>query len=397
MQSSIEQAFADLLQWCRLRDFAGHDPFDALNSRVLQITPLTHSRTARLIATQLIKRSPWNLRPLARVPGQKNSKGIALFALAGLSRYRLLKTREAEKDARELLEELLRMQIAGYSGAAWGYNFDWQSRNFFAPRGTPMIVPTAFAVRALLEAYETFKDAKYLETARSSCEFILKDLRRTVDSDNRESELCFSYSPIDETKIFNASLLAAETLACVGVLADERDFSAVANDLAVRASRYVVRRQREDGSWSYGAGPGQLWADSFHTAYVLLSLRRIMKCFPGGEIDLKPALERGYRFWRERFFLADGWPKYYDDTLYPADAHAAATGIITLIELQELDRDALPLAKTIAAWTIHNLRDPRGFFYYQRRRFYTLRTPFMRWTQAWMLYALARLLEAKSL
>ena len=397
MRNSIEQAFADLLQWCRLRDFAGHDPFDALNSRVLQATPLTHSRTARLISTQLIKRSPWNLRPLARVPGQKNSKGIALFALASLSRYRLLKTAEAEKEARELLDELLRMQIVGYSGAAWGYNFDWQSRNFFAPRGTPMIVPTAFAARALLDAYETFKDAKYLETARSSCEFILKDLRRTVESDDHEGELCFSYSPLDETKVFNASLFAAETLACVGALAGETEFSGVANDLAIRAARYVVRRQHEDGSWAYGAGPGQLWVDNFHTAYVLLSLSRIMKCLRGGEIELKPALERGYRFWRERFFLADGWPKYYHDTLYPADAHAAATAIITLMELQELDREALPLAETIAAWTIRNLRDSRGFFYYQRRRFYTVRTPFMRWTQAWMLYALARLLEEKIL
>jgi len=396
MHNSIEQAFADLLQWCRLREFAGHDPFDALNSRVLQATPLTQSRTARLISTQLIKRSPWNLRPLARVPGQKNSKGIALFALAALSRYRLQKTPAGEKEARELLDELLRMQIVGFSGAAWGYNFDWQSRNFFAPRGTPMIVPTAFAARALLDAYETFNDAKYLETARSSCEFVLKDLRRTTDSDDPEGELCFSYSPLDETKIFNASLFAAETLACVGVLAGESDFSGAANDLAIRAARYVVRRQNEDGSWSYGAGPGQLWIDSFHTAYVLLSLSRIMKCLRAGEIDLKPALERGYRFWRERFFLADGWPKYYHDTLYPADSHAAATAIITLIELQELDREALPLAETIAAWTIRNLRDSQGFFYYQRRRFYTVRTPFMRWTQAWVLYALARLLEEKT-
>ncbi|MDQ2921406.1 MAG: delta-aminolevulinic acid dehydratase [Acidobacteriota bacterium] len=393
MHNSIEQAFADLFQWCRERDFAGYDPFDALNSRILQATPLTHSRTARLIWTQLIKRSPLNLRPLARVPRQNNSKGIALFALASLSRYRRLKTAEPEKEARELLDELLRMQIVGYGGAAWGYNFDWQSRNFFAPQGTPMIVPTAFAVRALLDAYETLNDNKYLEAARSSCEFILKDLRRTIESDDKAGELCFSYSPLDETKVFNASLFAAETLTCVGALAGETEFSDVADDLAIRATRYVVRRQHEDGSWAYGAGPGQLWVDNFHTAYVLLSLSRIMKCLRGGQIDLKPALERGYRFWRQRFFLADGWPKYYHDTLYPADAHAAATAIITLVELQELDREALPLAETIAAWTMRNLRDSRGFFYYQRRRFYTVRTPFMRWTQAWMLYALARLLE----
>ena len=51
------------------------------------------------------------------------------------------------------------------------------------------------------------------------------------------------------------------------------------------------------------------------------------------------------------------------------------------------------LARQIASWTIQNLRDKRGFFYYQRRRFYTVRKPYMRWTQAWMLYALARLIE----
>jgi len=393
MQPSIEQAHDELLLWCRRHSFAGADPFDALNSRIFQATPLRHSRTVRLISTQLLKRSPLNLRSLALVPPQKNSKGIALFALASLSRYRRLKTAEAESEARSLLEALSRMQVAGYSGAAWGYNFDWQSRHFFAPRGTPMIVPTAFAVRAMLDAYQTFSDQKYLETARSSCQFILKDLRRSVDSTVDDGELCFGYSPIDETKVFNASLFAAETLVCVAALEGKTNLGGEEKDLAIRAARYVVRRQNQDGSWPYGAGPTQSWIDNFHTAYVLQSLSRIIKCLPGHRDELKSSLQRGYRFWRESFFLADGWPKYYHDTLYPADAHAAATAITALIELQELDSEALSLAEKVATWTIRNLRDRRGFFYYQRQRFYTLRTPFMRWTQAWMLYALARLLE----
>lgn len=391
---TLEQTFNDLFEWCRIRDFAGYDPFDALNSRVFQATPLRHFTTPRLVWTQLAKRSPLNLRPLALVAGQKNSKGISLFALAALANYRRLRTAEAEKEARDLLEELLRMQIAGYSGAAWGYNFDWQSRNFFAPRGTPTIVPTAFAARALIQAYETFNDDSYLQTARSTCDFILKDLKRTVESDE---ELCFSYSPLDHTQIFNASLLAAETLACVGARTGSTEFRNLTKDLAIRAANFVIRRQREDGSWAYGTQPGQGWVDNFHTAYLLLSLSMIMKWANGvgAELgaDLNHALKRGYLFWRECFFLADGWPKYYHDKLYPADAHAAATAIVTLIELQELDREALLLAKRIAAWTVRNLRDRRGFFYYQRRRFHTVHTPFMRWTQGWMLFALARLLE----
>jgi hypothetical protein len=389
MHTSLEQAFDDLLAWCRSREFAGYDPFDALNSRVFQSTPFRSSRTARLIWTQAFKRSPFNLRPLARVPSQKNSKGLALFTLAALSNYRRLKTSEAETDAREMSDELWGMRIEGYSGAAWGYNFAWQSRNFFAAHGTPMIVPTAFAARTLIEACDAFKDDNYLRMARSSCDFILNDLKRTVESDE---EVCFSYSPLDHTKIFNASLLAAETLATVGARSKETELC----DFAIRAARYVVRKQNEDGSWAYGAETSQQWADSFHTAYVLSSLQRIIKGSPSGALEVTPALQRGYEFWRERFFLADGWPKYYHDALYPADAHAAATAIITLLEFQDLDSAARALAEKIAAWAIHNLRDRRGFFYNQRRRLHTVKTSYMRWTQAWMLYALSRLLEEKT-
>jgi len=389
MDISLEQAFNDLLQWCRARDFSGHDPFDALNSRLFQATPLARSATARLVWTQLIKRSPINLRRLAAVPEQKNAKGIALFALAALANYRRLKIIPAKSEALDLLDGLINLRISGYSGAAWGYNFDWQSRHFFAPRRTPMIVPTAFAARALLQAAEIFGDKRYLELARSSCEFILHDLGRTLDT---EDELCFSYSPIDQTCVFNASMLAAETLAVVGAVTGEKDFC----HLALRAARYVVKRQRSDGAWAYGAAANQAWVDNFHTGYVLQSLSRIIKnCSAADERVFADALGRGYKFWRERFFLADGWPKYYDNSLYPADTHTAAAAIVTLLELRHLDSGALSLAEKSAAWLLNNMRDSSGFFYYRRKRFHTVHSPFMRWSQAWTAYALARLLEER--
>jgi hypothetical protein len=104
---------------------------------------------------------------------------------------------------------------------------------------------------------------------------------------------------------------------------------------------------------------------------------------------------RGYEFWKERFFLEHGWPKYYPDHLYPADAHAAASAIVTLVELRGRIPGTLNLADQIAGWSIKNLRDDRGFFHYQRRRFHTVRIAYMRWSEAWMMYGLSRLLEAK--
>ena len=377
--------YDQLFSWCRQHDFAGHDPFDALNSQIFQATPLNKSRNARLIWTQVLKRTPADLRAVARVPEQRNAKGLALIALAQLARHRKLRTAESAAEARNILDELLAMKLSQYSGAAWGYNFDWQNRKFFASRNTPTIVPTAFTVRALLEAASEFNDQEYLSTARSTCDFILKDLPRPHES---ETEICFSYAPNSHTRIHNASLLAAEVLAGVGARINDRRLT----DVAERAARYVVKRQQPNGSWLYGEESTQAWVDNFHTAFILFSLKRVIEaCSLGSEF--RDSLKRGYEYWRESFFLADGWPKYYHDDPYPADAHAAASAIVTFLELADLDQNSIELAERVARWSTNNLRDERGFFYYQKRRFYTVKKPYMRWSQAWMLYALGRLLE----
>src|SRR2546421_282949 len=288
MREEFEAVYDRVRAWCRARGYAGHDPFDALNSRLFQSTPFRRSRLARLAWTQLLKRSPVNLRALALVPAGRNPKGTALFALAALSRLRATRDARDAREARTLLEDLLDSRVRSPHGhGAWGYNFDWQGRAFYAPRGTPAVVPTAFAVRALVEGalapndegeegelknrgegdglkrdakldadagahleagaskYLETDAGKYLEAARGACEFILRDLNR---SDETEDEVCFSYTPLDRTRVFNASLLAGEALAQVGALTHEAELSAH----ALRAARYVVRRQRDVGSWAYG-------------------------------------------------------------------------------------------------------------------------------------------------
>ena len=382
----FDQVFADLFVWCRNHDFAGYDPYDGLNSRFFQASPFKNSRPARLLWTQLCKRSPINFRQLVRVPQERNAKGIALFTLTALANYRRCETRETEIDARELLDSLMTMRLPGFSGAAWGYNFDWQGRAFFAPRGTPAIVPTAFAVRALVEASEVLDNKDYLPFARTVCDFILNDLNR---SDEAKDEVCFSYSPLDHTRVFNASLLAGETLATVGKFAGEPSLC----EWAIRAARYVVRRQRPDGSWSYGGDDYQSWADNFHTAFILTSLSRIIESCESAREELSEALIRGHEFWRERFFLSNGWPKYYPDRLYPADAHSAGAAMVALVELSGRVPGTMELANKIAEWAIAGLRSPDGYFYYQRRRFYTVHIPYMRWSEAWMAYGLARFIE----
>src|ERR1051325_4566500 len=270
MPTDLINAHRELWKYCRAQGLAGYDPYDGLNSRLFQATPFRNSRAVRLAWTQFHKRSPVNFRSLVKIPRERNAKAIALFALAALADFRREPTKENETEARELLDDLIWMSLKGFKGACWSYNFDWQSRSFFAPRGTPTIVPTAFAARALCEAAEVLSRDEYLPFARTICDFILNDLNRSVETDD---EVCFSYSPLDRTCVFNASLLAGEVLATVGGLLGEQGLI----DWATKAALYVVRRQRADGSWAYGADSHQGWSDNLHTAYILTSLSRIME------------------------------------------------------------------------------------------------------------------------
>ena len=51
----------------------------------------------------------------------------------------------------------------------------------------------------------------------------------------------------------------------------------------------------------------------------------------------------------------------------------------------------LAMATAVARWTIANMQDPSGYFYYRRYPFMVARTPMLHWGQATMYRALAYL------
>jgi hypothetical protein len=395
MNFDFEQIYNELFAYCEAENFSGYDPFEGLNSPFVQLTPLKYFAPARLAWLQFVKRSPINLRPFLKIEKGVNSKGIALFALAELSRFRTNQNTLHANNAKQFLQQLLELKTQNSKlktqnpKTAFSYNFDWQSRAFFAPKGTPTVVPTAFAAQAFIEAYQLLDNEIYLETANEICEFILNDLNRSFES---KDEICFSYTPLDKSVIFNASLLAGETLANTGKIL-ENDFFL---ETAAKTVRFVINRQKENGAWAYGSKLRHAWVDNFHTAYILLSLFRISNLIPELKNETEKAIKTGLNFWLENFFLADGTPKYYDKNIYPVDIHSASAAIAALSELNQSDERCLPQAEKTLRWTIENMRDSQGFFYYQKQKNRTVKTPFIRWGQAWTAYALARFLETKT-
>lgn len=392
MIDDCEHALSRLLRYCRSEAWAGYDPYDGLNSPIAH-SFLFNNKFARTALTQLVKRSPFNLRPILGIKKALNPKGVAVAAraimlLADRDGRRLprevedaseFQTDGVEADFSFLMSRLASLRSANYAEACWGYNFDWQSRAFFAPRGTPNVVCTVFAAHAYFDWYERTGSESVLEMAASSCRFLLDRLNRMKRTDGD----CFSYTPLDHSRVHNVNLLAAELLARAFTKTGIDEY----RDAAARAARFTLARQRRDGSWLYGEAESQAWIDSFHTGFVLVSLKHLIEYLDAS--GWKAALEAGYQFYEKRFFLADGTPAYYHDRLPPHDVHSAAQGVITFAEMTDLMPNAKARASRVMRWAIAKLQDPAGFFYFQRHRFYTIKTSYMRWAQAWMLYALS--------
>ncbi|UCG30902.1 MAG: delta-aminolevulinic acid dehydratase [candidate division WOR-3 bacterium] len=383
MLSKLERSFTS-------NGFAGWDPYDGLNSRFLKVLTLNR-KWLRIAVTQSMKRSPVNLRPLLGIPRGRNPKAIGLLAGAYLRRYKKTKQQTLLDNTRHLLDWLVENTSPGYSGYAWGYNFDWQSSVFYIPKGVPTVVNTTFIANAFLDAYFTFKESNYLDVARSACDFILNDLNRTsTDSDSDSKKyFWFSYSPVDETCCHNANLLAAELLARIYSFSKNN----ILYESAMKSTEFTLSRQNSDGSWCYGLSPQQKFVDSFHTGFVLVSLVNIMANLDHTDNKrFERILLKGYEFYKKTFWESDGCPRYYRDKRYPIDLHCSAQGIITFLHFREYDNEAVDFAQKIAEWAINNMWDAKkNYFYFQRTKHYTNKIPYLRWPNVWMYYALTTL------
>ena len=381
----VENSFEKLERFCREENFKGYDPFDGLNSTVFKFSGLNKLPFFRLAWIQLFKRLPINLRRIVGIKKQYNAKGLALFISSYCNLYQINPKREYLKKIHFLLDQLYLIEVKGYSGNCWGYNFDWQSRAFFQPRNTPTIVASTFIGYSLLDAYDIIKDETLLDKARSICDFILKDLNRTFD---KKGNFCFSYSPLDKTQVFNASLLGARLLARVYSYTKEPNLISEAK----KSVEYCVSYQQESGAWAYGTLDFHKWIDSFHTGYNLECISEYAKY--SGDNSYNNVVKKGLEYYLKTFFTKDGKSKYYSNMLYPIDLHSSAQLIITLSRLGQFNIYKNMIDKVLE-WTITNMQDKQGFFYYQKRKYFVNKIPYIRWTQAWMFFALTTYLRKK--
>ena len=415
------------MEWSRQRSYAGHSKHDALNSRFLEACSMNNA-FLRLLITQLVMRCPFNIRPFLGVPRLRNPKGVGLFAYALLDLAGISTDENSKEQHLSEAEELLKWLIGSSSpnapastvirhafelesesvdrledgaskliGMGWGYHYPWQDQGFFQPRHYPNRVVTSWIGFAFLRAYEIGHDHRYLDACREIAEFLTENPRVLYED---EDKLCYSYVPLRDIDwaVMDVSALVSAFLARYAAALDRAgrdggDF----RELAGRLMSFVVDKQTDYGAWFYTwpAGDSHIKHDNYHTGIILDCLADYMSY--ARDQRWNQQYLKGLAYYRKALFSSRGAPRWMNDREFPRDIHGAAAGILAFTRAAAFDgenADAhLGMADQILEWTVGNLYDARGFFRYQKTRFYRKNFCLMRWGNAWMCRAIAQRLQ----
>ncbi len=376
-EAQIMRSLHLLLEYAEKNKFRGFDPYDGLSSPVFQLPFIKHNHTLRFLGQQFIKRSPVNLRPLLGIKPGVNPVSLGL----AIQSYSSLYLREAlpsyREKAQHLIEQLITLIPSGYRGACWGYDFPWEARYASIPAYQPTVVATGIISNGLYMAYKVFNNTTARDLVVSSCSFVTENLNRTTDSDG---SFCFSYSPFDHEKVFNASMKGTRLLSQGYEITGDSTF----RKLAAKSADWVMKYQTAEGAWIYSKRNTGNWVDNYHTGYILDCLDEYIKCTH--DPTYQEALQKGVQYYLSNFITEEGQPKFYNNEKWPADCTAAGQTLLSLTRFgynQEAVKCAL--------WMIKHMQAPEGNFYYHKNRYRTQKTGFMRWSDSWMLAGLSAL------
>ena len=378
MNVNIQKSFDKLLDYIEAENFQGYDPYDALKSPFFKLPILRTNKLVRFGTQQLVKRLPFNIRPLLFIPRGYNpvTLGLCVQAYAYLYKAEPEKKEKYLQKINYLVDELKELIPKGFSGACWGYDFDWEARNVKIPAYQPTVVATGIITNALFIAHQITGHQESAVLVKSAANFIIKDLKRSYQGDF----FCFSYSPFDQQQVLNASMKGVRLLAQAYYLKKDEEYL----KLAKQAADFVILHQNKDGSWGYSLAKTGGWTDNYHTGYILDCLDEYQKLTQ--DQSFSDNLELGYSFYIKNFITKEGVPKFYDNNVYPIDCTAAAQTILTTTRFGNIE-----ITEKVAKYMSKTMQNPNGSFKFRKFKNYTITTSFMRWSDAWMFTALSNI------
>lgn len=388
-------------------DYRSHDPYDLLGSGPIvwlrsrkskalsAITSKEPSRKEKLIRAVVapIYQSTftWQFyRMLFGIQPLQHPKTMGLMLQGYLALYRALGESRYMDQAKGCATWLMaNSDQLGFGHYCWGLPWEWPSDEHI-PRFGPQSTLSAVNGLGFVELFEETGEERYLEVARSVCDFYLKHLN--IDRADPE-KWAFSYTPYDKTHIINVNFHCAALLARVWQKTNDQRYF----DTLLKVCNFSIAEQHPNGAWHYSAKvDGFVNAvDNTHTGdnieYLTIIRRMLGERFPYEE-----AYRKGIDYYLAHFMSPEGMPYYTDTEHYPVESHPACQMLITLAWLVDIDERALPMAHRLARWIAEHMmnREKNRMVYriYDSGR--TDRSYSISWGDAWLVKGLSLLLEA---
>jgi len=389
--NNINNSLNKLIDWLENNGWAGYDPYD-IKAHPKIIRLIQKSQDSRIytllreIFFEFFYMLPVVSRKIFGIVPAINPKAIGLLSDAFLNLYKNTHNTIFFQRAEAYLNWLRNNASDTSEGLGWGYPFDWQSTAFI-PAGTPNGIVTTAIGEAFWKKYSLNKNPEDLDILIKIGHFLAGLPKDRITN----TKICFSYTPLFQNHVHNLNLFIAEFLLKVGMETNNTGWI----ELAGTAINYTISDQNPDGSFDYNGPPEPPanFIDHYHTGFVLRTLFSIWKLTGRG--DVYDAIIKGYKFYEKYFFKDDVIPKLKPDRTYRIDIHSCAEAVNCLCILSALFPEARDKAEKVLLWTIRELQDKKGYFYYGilKSRFtgirYKSKIPYFRWNQAWMMKAFA--------
>ena len=386
-----------LIKYIEKEEYKGYDPYDTFSSPLLLKIP---GNLSKYLLLQFQKRNPINIRPLLGIKKDYVHKGIALF-LNSYSRLALF-VKESDKDSNKeiyqnylskcsfLYDWLLTNTTDGYEGLCWSLHVPIAKANRLRPKNDPSSVLAAFVGDSFFEYYNLTQDKEIVLNMEKIGQFLLKYIPVT---ENKHG-ICFSYTTKLTDIVFNANMHVARFFAQLYKLTNNEKYLI----LSKRSVDFSIAYQKEDGRWVYSvtdSGKERHQYD-FHQGFMIDCLLDYINLTNCKDEKVQNALVKATSFYKDKLFDSKGVSYWRYPKRWPIDIHNQAQGVVSFAKMCEINKDNIEFSKKIALWTISNMQHQEGYFYHQKWPLFTNKIPYIRWGQAWMMYALTILKEKTS-
>lgn len=363
----------NLSRWFPAHEYKGNDPYQIDEKASWLIARLPFLRHLRKILKPFHVFIPE--AAFLGFPHIYHPKAIGLIIGGNSFLYSISKDDILLSENRNLLSLLKQLRNNEYKHYAWGSPFEWGSKPRY-PANTPavcLIIPIA---NALLDFYDVSGNIEALDMCNDVASYITDENGfQEID----ENKICLHYSPVDRNEVYNSNAMASAFLFRLNSIRGND----CRKEMAKKICRFVLEAQSPDGSWVYSTSSDII--DNRHTGFILEALSLIKDYWDNDQI--KNVLANGIKFYYKNL-TDNNLPKWSIDSTYPVDIHDVAQAILTFTSLGDIER-----AKRIADFAIEKMSNGKDEFYFKYfKNGKVNRNVFLRWGQAWMYFAIGKLL-----